>query len=166
MDILSLPLYSSLDRIEVAISGMQNARSAGIAIQYEDRFRIATAGMLLFARPSGVATLGDLSTRSMLGAHVLTSPEIVRFGLDAAQPLSVSPKQLAVLFGEVEEDFVVIGAAANFATIVTRADAFAKELSTLADCYCTGPRQHGYPEFGRPPNNRCYKCGALIVCNT
>ena len=72
MDIVSLPLYSSLERIDVAIGGMKSAGRAGIVIQDDDKFRVATAGMILSGRPSGMPTLADLSTRSMLGVHYLT----------------------------------------------------------------------------------------------
>ena len=163
MDIVNLPLYSSLERIDVAISGMKSAGRAGIVIQDDDKFRVATAGMILSGRPSGVAALADLSTRSMLGVHYLTGLDITRFGLDSVRPLLVSQNQFFDLFTSIDEDFVIVSAASNSATIVARSDTYARELSVPADYYCTGPRQHGYGERNRPENHRCSKCGALIV---
>ena len=164
MDIVSLPLYSSLERIDVAIAGMKSAGRAGIVIQDDDKFRVATAGMILSGRPSGVPTLADLSTRSMLGVHYLTALDITRFGLDSVRPLVVTQNQFFDLFSNIKDDFVIVGAASSSATIVARSETYARELAVPADCYCTGPRQHGYVERNRPANGRCSRCGALIVC--
>ncbi len=163
MDILSLPLYSSLEPIDEAIAGMKGAARAGILIQDDEQFRVATAGMILSGRPGGMATLADLSARVMLAVHYLTSEEIARFRLDSVRPLLVSANQFFDLFSGIKEDFVIVSAAAASATLVVRSESLAHELTTVADCYCTGPRQHGYSQQMRPANDRCSKCGALVV---
>lgn len=166
MDILSLPLYSSLDRIQTAISGMKGAGRAGIVIQDGDQFRLATAGMILAAGPGRgeAATLASLILPSMPGVCYLTSLEMARLGLDSDRPLLVSAGGFFDLFQRIDEDFVIVNASANIATIVARSGSHARELSVAADFYCTGPRQHGYPEYRRPANDRCSRCGAPVVC--
>jgi hypothetical protein len=168
MDTVYMPIVPVVMKPAEALKVMELHRRSGVVAQDGKTFFIVKAAALIRARDRKERTLSRVPRDRRV--RTLGLRGLPRAGLKLLLPQGALPPQAKVFGPSRRDDFVMLAAAHDAGTrqfvglVITRSEIYAEELSSPADCFCTGAQQHSLPPKRRNKAGRCEVCDTEIVC--
>ncbi|HYK00886.1 MAG TPA: hypothetical protein VE974_03965 [Thermoanaerobaculia bacterium] len=168
-----LPLKGTID-LPVVDSGMtlrqvlntlnESHRSGAIVFDRDARPRLVRRPDILRAVRYDAGTLADVKSIEVSLPHENKQRQIVRAVEAAAH---ARPQEREKLFRRAGSEYAVVELTGETVVVAAKSNELTWLLGDQGerpeplDCYCTGPRQHGYPS---PPPKFCRRDGAAVEC--
>jgi hypothetical protein len=170
MEVLDLPVLPIDAGLSDGIGVMQKTARSGVLGLERDKFWLFKANAVRWGRGSRFNRLLDLPR--MYHVYEITPHDISSRLLDVYNPYGTATAYESLL-DDVGRNYAILlrhlpsvrVSSIGGEYIVTRHEDLKREIgSGPQDCYCLGPRQHGYPPPNVSTGDYCKLCGAQVTC--